>query len=187
MSLKPSDRVKAVSIENKWFSSIIQNMYQKYKLDSRVRFQLKIEDPNISVNSPYPEELYMQQIINPNEIYNSDKLNLENFFYLRSDRYVIDEKGINEDLFLKEIRFFSLKDQNDTLTLSNQLVTSETELRFYLDSFSNNKIFSGFNNVVFDSNTKQYSWDINEWFDIKEYNTISEFIIAYIEQVLNIR
>jgi hypothetical protein len=106
---------------------------------------------------------------------------------LRSDRYVIDEKGINEELFLKEIRFYSLKDQNDTLTLSNKLLSSDSEFRFYLETFSNNKIFSGFNNVAFDPNTKQYSWDINEWFDIKDYNSISEFVIAYIEQVLNIR
>jgi hypothetical protein len=34
---------------------------------------------------------------------------------------------------------------------------------------------------------KIYNWDFPEWFDSRQYNSISEFIIAYLEQVLSIR
>jgi hypothetical protein len=41
--------------------------------------------------------------------------------------------------------------------------------------------------VSLDNVLKVYNWDFPEWFDSRSYNTISEFIIAYFEQVLSIR
>jgi hypothetical protein len=41
--------------------------------------------------------------------------------------------------------------------------------------------------VSFDNVFKVYNWDFPEWFNPRDYNSISEFIIAYIEQVLSIR
>jgi len=49
---------------------------------------------------------------------------------------------------------------------------------------------TNFNNnisVSFDNVLKIYNWDFPEWFNPKEFNSISEFVIAYIEQVLSIR
>ncbi len=34
---------------------------------------------------------------------------------------------------------------------------------------------------------KLYNWEFPEWFNSREYNSISEFVIAYIEQVISIR
>ena len=41
--------------------------------------------------------------------------------------------------------------------------------------------------VSFDNVLKVYNWDFPEWFNPREYNSVSEFIVAYIEQVISIR
>jgi hypothetical protein len=129
--------MKAISIENKWFATMVQLMYQKYKYDNKFRFQLKVED----ISS---EEYCLQQIMYPNNYPSLNDINLETFFYIKNNRYVSEDKGFNEGLFLEEIRFFSLQEQNDTITLSSNLLENEENFRFYMDSFSNSKAFQNF-------------------------------------------
>lgn len=136
-SLSVTDRIKAVSIENKWFATVVQLMYDKFKIDSRVRFQLKFDEVSA-------EEYCIQQIINPDHNVAFSEMNLDHFFHLRSDRSGIDDKGINEELFLKELRYFSVRDHNDTITLSSKLLQDEQVLKYYLSFFSNQKIFQNY-------------------------------------------
>lgn len=126
-----------MSIENKWFATVIQHMYDKFKVDSRVRFQLKLDEVTA-------EEYCLQQIINPAQNPYLNEMNLDNFFYLRSDRNCIDDKGINEEMFLKELRYFSLKEQNDTITLSSKTLQDEEVFKFYISFFSGQKIFQNY-------------------------------------------
>jgi hypothetical protein len=131
------DRIKAVSIENKWFATMVQHMSQKFKYDSKIRFQLKIDE----VTS---EEYCIQQLLNPSQSPYTSDMSLENFFNFKNDRYISEDKGINESLFLKHLRYFSLREQNDTLTLSSEMLESEEILNFYLDAFSNSKAFENY-------------------------------------------
>lgn len=48
-------------------------------------------------------------------------------------------------------------------------------------------IYSFIFSVSFDNVLKVYNWDFPEWFNPREFNSMSEFIVAYIEQVLSIR
>jgi hypothetical protein len=128
------ERIKAVSIENKWFSTMVQHMYAKYKYDQKIRFQLKFDDIP-------PEEYCYQQYFNQGQSPYGNDMNLDNFFYFKNDRYISEDRAVNENLFLKELRYFSLREQNDTLTLSTYLLENEPCLKFYLDTFSNGKAF----------------------------------------------
>jgi hypothetical protein len=131
MSLQ--ERIKVVSIENKWFSTMVLQMYAKFKSDSKIKFQLKLEDVTI-------EEICLQQMFNSNLYNYNNEINIENFFNTKSDKN--SETGnINESLFLKELRFFSLRESNDTLTLSYHLLEDEEMFRFFLETFSKNKAF----------------------------------------------
>ena len=82
------ERIKAVSIENKWFSTMVQHMYTKFKFDQKIRFQLKLDD--IST-----EELYYQQCFSPPVPF-SNELNLENFFFFKNDRYINEDRSVNQ-------------------------------------------------------------------------------------------
>ena len=41
--------------------------------------------------------------------------------------------------------------------------------------------------VSFDSNYKTYTWNFTDWFKYKEFNSIAEIIIAYLEQIILVR
>ena len=87
-SLPYKERIKALTIENKWLTSMIYQMYQKYKQDSKVKFQLKSEFLN-------EEELYISQFIsienprnyNINNIYSNQgvDLSLDNYFNVKNE------------------------------------------------------------------------------------------------------
>ncbi len=126
-----------MSIENKWFATMVQHMYYKFKYDNKYRFQLKIDDVST-------EEYCIQQILNPTQNPYTNEMNLDNFFYFKNDKYISEDKGVNESLFLKEIRYFSLRDHNDTLTLSTELLANEEIFKFYLDTFSSDKAFKNY-------------------------------------------
>ena len=134
-SLSLQERIKAVAIENKWFSTMVLHMYSKYKNDQKTRFQLKLDDVA-------PEEYcYQPPYMGTNQSVYSTEMNLDNFFYYKNDRYIPEDRGINEILFLKELRYFSLREQNDTLTLSTNLLENEPLFKYFSDHFSNSKAF----------------------------------------------
>lgn len=127
------ERIKVVSIENKWFSTMVLQMYSKFKTDSKIKFQLKLEDVTT-------EEICLQQMFNSNLYHYNNEINIENFFNTKSDKNS-DTGNINESLFLKELRYFSLRESNDTITLSSHLLEDEEMFRFFLETFSKNKAF----------------------------------------------
>ena len=84
-SLNFKERMKAVSIENKWLATMIQQMYQKQKYDSKIKFQLKSETFN-------EEELYLSNYLgngiqNQNYVYNQqiNEFQLEGFFNVKAE------------------------------------------------------------------------------------------------------
>ena len=58
-NLSFQDRLKVLTIENKYLASMIHQMYLKYKIDNKVKFQIKNETFT-------DEEIYLQQIIASN-------------------------------------------------------------------------------------------------------------------------
>ncbi len=116
---------------------MVQHMHTKSKQDSRTKYQLKLED----ISS---EEYYIQHFLNPNaSMYNND-MNLDNFFNIRTERCESDDKVLNENLFMKEIRYFSLKEQYDTLSLSTGILENEEMFAYFLEQFSLQGCFNSF-------------------------------------------
>jgi hypothetical protein len=136
-SLSIPDRIKAVSIENRWFSAVVQQMYHKFKYDDKIRFQLKMED----VSS---EDYCIQTLMNNGQPQYTDTMSLDNFFNIRSTNYQLDDSVINQNLFLKELKYYSLREQNDTITLSTHLLENEDIFKFHLDYFSNGRAFQNY-------------------------------------------
>ena len=116
---------------------MVQHMHTRFKYDNKVRFQLKVDDVTT-------EEYCFQQMINPIPATFANDMNLDNFFNIKNSGYISEDKGLNENLFLKEIRCFSLRDQNDTITLSSHLLSNEEFFRFFLDTFSEKRAFQNF-------------------------------------------
>lgn len=113
---------------------MVQQMYVKFKYDQKVKFQLKFDDIS-------PEELCFQQYINAPQIPYHNDLALDSFFYSKNDRHISEDRSVNENLFLKELRYYTLREQNDTLTLSTNLLENEPLFRYYMDTFSGEKAF----------------------------------------------
>lgn len=111
---------------------MVQQMYSKFKYEQKIRFQLKFEDMT-------PEEYCFQQYVNPPQLQND--FNLDSFFSAKNDKYVPEDRSVNENLFLKELKYYTLREQNDTLTLSTSLLENEPLFRYYMEAFSEEKAF----------------------------------------------
>lgn len=81
-SLPFKERMKAVSIENKWLASMVYQMYTKFKAENKTKFQLKNETYN-------EEEIFFSQYlggINSGYVYsNNNEMAIENFFNIKTD------------------------------------------------------------------------------------------------------
>ena len=131
-------RVKLFSIQNKWLSQMVQQMFYYYRMNANNRFLLKPEE--------YPnEEYYLQYYYNENQ---NNYLNLNNennynyqFEIIKSLANQENSSISEERSFLERVRFFDLKEANDSITLSISLLNNIEELFFFLDFFSKKKGF----------------------------------------------
>lgn len=178
------ERIKALSIENKWLASMVFQMNRKFNSDNKLKYQIK----NDSYND---EELFLTQYIgmgqqNYSYSNNMGELSLDAFFNVKSESYS-REVCFSEKLFLHEVVFYSLREANDCFGLSPDLITDRRIFTYNFDHFSESKCFSNYCSVSYDQNLKIYTWNYPDWFKYKEYNTVAEFIIAYLEQMLCVR
>jgi len=71
-----------------------------------------------------------------------NELNIESFFVVSEISNTDHKNEMIEDIFLNDVRFISINDNNDTLILSSHFVSNEQNFQIHLNSLSNNKIFS---------------------------------------------
>ena len=70
-SLPFKDRIKALSIENKWLASMIHQMFLKFKIESKVKFKIKNKEIEILL-SQYIGGMYNNSY--PSYVGNSNQL-----------------------------------------------------------------------------------------------------------------
>lgn len=134
-SLDLAERFKVFSIQNKWLCQIIQQMYYYYRMNSNNRFLLRPEDIG-------NEEIYMQYYNYEHQypyIVNENNYQFDIYF-----KYAPLPENLNvseERSFLEKIRFFDLKESNDSFTLSVSLLNNLDELFYFFDFFSKKKAF----------------------------------------------
>ena len=117
---------------------MLQQMYLYYRTNPNNRFLLKPEEfPN--------EEYYLQYSYNENQLLNNYLVNENNYqfdiYFKYAALHEINHNLAEERTFLEKIRFFDLKDSNDSFSLSVSLLNNLDELFYFFDLFSRKKAF----------------------------------------------
>ena len=110
------EQMKILSVTNGNFSSSIIKMYRKLNNHNNVKFKLK-----------FNREL-------------SD-LNYIDGYKTMSYNDCPQEEKMSSYLFLKEVMFYSLIEEDDTVTLSSSLVKDKKMLKYYMMIFSKESMF----------------------------------------------
>ena len=154
------ERIKTFSLVNSDICNAIIKIYDKHSSSSRLKFHINLKDkkPSISFNDNSEDPI-------PS-----------------SDQYKFNQK-----IFLKEIRFYKIHQSNDALTVSNKLLTNKELFIYLFDELSKKKFLSESCPVLFDQKQGVYTCASPKWIEEKEYYTISQLIIGYLENILIIK
>ena len=154
------ERIKTFSLVNSDICNAIIKIYDKHSSSSRLKFHINLKDkkPSISSNDNSEDPI------------------------TSSDQYKFNQK-----IFLKEIRFYKIHQSNDALTVSNKLLTNKELFIYLFDELSKKKFLSESCPVLFDQKQGVYTCASPKWIEEKEYYTISQLIIGYLENILIIK
>ena len=203
-NLNTENRIKICSIYNNWLTKIIFQMMTYAKFDSMVEFSPKKIFQDFwknKPNSPFQdvENEYKEFLLG--EKY-KENMQLDDFFTFfigennvkkgfgspnSSQLKMINLKKNRENEFMKEIRFLSLSDFNDTLTLSVDLVNRPEKMMEYFNYFSNNHCFSD-EILPIQENNKNYNYNFNfpNWVYIFDSYSIQQLLVAFFEQIISV-
>ena len=154
---KNEERIKIFSLVNYDICHTIIKMYEKFSLSNKIKFRINLTDK--------------KPIISQTD-------SIEDL----SEQYKCHQK-----LFLKEIRFYKISQSNVALTLSNKILNNKNLFSLFLNELSKQKFLSKISPVNFDQKKGVYTCSGPIWFEEKEFYTISEIIIGYFENILNIK
>ena len=76
---------------------------------------------------------------------------------------------------------------NDAMTLSHKLLNNKELFNYFFNELSNDKFLSELAPVIFDQKKGVYTCSSPKWIEEKEYYTISQLIIGYFENIINIK
>lgn len=132
-------RIKTFSIENKWLSSMIQQMFNLLKRDPYIKFKYNKEE--ILLNEDIKNMVYPFQL--NNSLFNPDLMfALEQYFVCKSGNEYSD-LYIHESKFCQEIRFFDSEEPNDILTFSASALSDiDKFFNNYINKFTKNRAFT---------------------------------------------
>lgn len=189
-SLDLESRVRIFTIQNKWLTQMIQQMFFYYRMNPNNKFLLKPDDIS-------NEEYHLQYYYNENHQHYFNLVNENNYPIDIFFKYLAfnENSTVNEEkLFLEKLRFLDLKESNDTFSFSVSLLNNLEEIFYFFDFFSRKKAFVNpctyslsLHRVNYDNIMKLYHFNFPSWFNIKSYNTIPEIIIAHFEQIVYIK
>ena len=201
-NLDLNTRINICSIYNNWFSKILFQLLTYKEYDCTIRFipkrpyesfYKKIRpdfdednfDYNIYINDIVQKEKKNRIIKDEDEFKCKD--NYHNFFEGVSpdnkDKHN-NKNQVREKDFLKELRFYTLNEFNDTFTLSFELLNSKTKLQEYFDTFSNCKIFSE-NIISTKKNNNIYNFSFPNWVTEHKSFSVQQIIIICFEQIIS--
>ena len=189
-SLDLEKRMKIFTIQNKWLTQMIQQMFLYYRVNPNNKFLLKPDDIS-------NEEYQLQYYYNENHQHYLNLVNDNNYPIDIFFKYLAfnENSTINEErVFLEKLRLLDLKESNDSFTFSVSLLNNLEEIFYFFDLFSRKKAFVNpctyslsLHRVNYDNIMKLYHFNFPSWFNIKSYNTIPEIIIAHFEQIVYIK
>jgi hypothetical protein len=189
-------RIILSSVENKWLTSMLHQLYLQQKSNHKLRFLYRFEEPLAEMIPQFlPQNIIINQVNN-----NSDNLSFVNYFQWKDDNRVTHEKGIVENVFLqKDIHFYKTEDSNlsDNMapchkysyyfSLSSRAIEEEGFFRKMFDTFSGGQAFTNVVPCDYDSKAKAYVFGLPTWMNSKEYYSLTEYFIAFLEQAITMR
>ena len=182
-----SKRLKVCSIYNNWFSKILFQLLTYYNYDESIKFfptknhenYFAFFDENLFEEN-YDYKKFWQKIGE------NDFEKFELFFKGQKIENSSNktQRGKN---FIKELKFITIDEYNDTLTLSYELLNSREKLSEYFDHFSNCKIFEE-NIIPIRAKKGQniFNFSLPSWIKGKNVLTIQELIVIAFEQIISI-
>ena len=200
-SLSLSERIKKCSIQNKWLTKILFEMYSLLFYENNVVFQ-----PTNVYEEFYnkQENFYTLNNYFKND-YSSDDFSLNSgthldfyttFFkaydptresQIESDNYENKKaESAKEKNFIKEIRFLSINDMNDTLSLSIDLLNDNKKLENFFNYFSDNQSFLEPIDSIQIENTKLFNFILPNWAKSLNEFTFCKILIIFFEQIISI-
>lgn len=182
-SLPLESRIKVATVENALLTCMIHQMNFRYKCDRKVVFQYKPEPINEESQSKDKFTIKVGcegNYISEDELY---QLNILNFLNWKSNREVSDH--LVENIWLGDVRFYTLHCELDAMTLSPRVLKDEGLFNYYFKYIGSSKSF--FSLIKPDIRNKQYSYQLPDWFDSREYYSVGQFIAAHIEQSILIK
>ena len=185
-----SRRLKVCSIYNNWFSKILFQLLTYYNYEESIKFfPTKIHENYYAIFDQYFCEETCDYKKNLPKNGENDMENFELFF--EGKKIKINENSSNknqrEKNFIKELKFITIDEYNDTLTLSSDLLNSREKLSEYFDNFSNCRIFE--DNILpinakKDQNILNFSLPV--WVKDKNVLSIQEIIVICFEQIISV-
>ena len=154
------ERIKTFSLFNNELCHIMIKMYDKFNICNKLKFKINLKDK--------------KQIINQRE-YSEDYFSL-------SDNYKFIQK-----LLLANLRFYKIQKTNDAVTLSEDILMNPPLFCEVFDKLSNNNFLNDLCPVILDQKQGVYTSTSPKWIEEKEYYNISQIIIGYFENILNIK
>ena len=127
-------RIKVTSIENCWFASIIQQMYFQASIserDKQSRYKLLV----------FEKDVKSEELVSMQKTFKNDprEMRIDNFFSLSTSTA---KTNVLDDIFLNDIRFLSINDNNDTIVMSSQFLINEKNFTIIFKTLSNDMAFS---------------------------------------------
>ena len=202
ISLNVENRIKICSIFNNWLTKIIFQMITYEKYDSVVEFSPTEKYEELAKNkknymySGFNNE-YKEFLIK--DRYN-DRQNLDVFYtYFTGENQVKKRTGSpnteeiikseykkhRKNELMKELRFVSLSEFNDTLTFSLDLINNPEKMLEYFKFFSNEQCFTSIITPIQEKN-KTFNFSFPKWiYDYKTYS-VHQLIMIFFEQVISI-
>ena len=188
-SLDLKNRIKVCSIYNTWLTKIIFQMLTYVEYENNVQFR-----PTNLLEIFYTEtHPYAFQSQSENELQENCNLNYLSLYFKGESttsffKNAFYKNQYREKEFLKEIRFLSLNEYNDTLTLSIDLLSKKEKLQEFFDCFSGCKIFT--KNITTIKNKNNYNnilnFDLPNWRAEHEVYTIHQLLVMFFEQIISI-
>ena len=205
------------SIENKWITCILHQLYVNQKYEPRLKYRIKEYDffnfsNQNSANEYVPSVLKVT--INENA-YNS--LNYSNNDYLEYSNYFCKEDGYYnnyvclssmnevEKIFLDNIIFYrseevfsetegtsktsmtNVNKYSNYFTLSEKVLQDENLFKSLFAKISNDKAFTDLIDSSYEQTSKYFNICLPNWVNNREFYSLAEIFAAVYEQVISVR
>jgi hypothetical protein len=189
-NLELNKRLKVCSLYNNWFSKILFQLLTYYNYEESIKFfPTRIHENYYALFNSFFNDETCNYKDNLPKIWDNDMENYELFFEGKLIKYseVSSNKSQREKNFIKELRFITIDEYNDTLTLSSELLKSREKLSEYFDNFTNCKIFEE-NILPIRAKKDQniFNFSLPAWAKEKNGFSIQEIIVICFEQIISI-